>query len=103
MAEKIAAGEGALEKGAVAVENARVGIDQRIKDIESKMGELGSFWKGDAATSYNALMMAWQEKANALNRILNDLRDNIRGTAKDQAANEADNQSQTSRLQALLG
>ena len=86
MAEKIRAEEGAIEKGAAAVENARLGIDNRIKDIESKMAELGSFWSGDAANSFNTLMMSWQEKASALNRILNDLRDNLRGTAKDQAA-----------------
>ena len=70
--------------------------------IDSKMAELGSFWSGDAATSYNTLMANWQEKANKLNNILNDLRDNLRGTAKDQAANEEDNQSRTSRLQSLL-
>lgn len=99
MAEKIRAEEGAIEKGAAAVENARLGIDNRIKDIESKMAELGSFWSGDAANSFNTLMMSWQEKASALNRILNDLR----GTAKDQAANEEDNQSRTSKLQSLLG
>ncbi|KAB8293681.1 WXG100 family type VII secretion target [Bifidobacterium apri] len=103
MAEKIRAEEGAIEKGAVAVENARLGIDHRIKDIDAKMAELGSFWSGDAATSFNTLMTSWQEKANSLNRILNDLRDNLRGTAKDQAANEEDNQSRTSKLQALLG
>lgn len=103
MAEKIRAEEGAIEKGAAAVENARLGIDNRIKDIESKMAELGSFWSGDAANSFNTLMMSWQEKASALNRILNDLRDNLRGTAKDQAANEEDNQSRTSKLKSLLG
>ena len=103
MAEKIRAEEGAIEKGAAAVENARLGIDNRIKDIESKMAELGSFWSGDAANSFNTLMMSWQEKASALNRILNDLRDKLRGTAKDQAANEEDNQSRTSKLQSLLG
>lgn len=103
MAEKIRAEEGAIEKGATAVENARLGIDNRIKDIESKMAELGSFWSGGAATSFNTLMVSWQEKASNLNRILNDLRDNLRGTAKDQAANEEDNQSRTSKLQALLG
>ena len=82
MAEKIRAEEGAIEKGAAAVENARLGIDNRIKDIESKMAELGSFWSGDAANSFNTLMMSWQEKASALNRILNDLRDNLRGTGR---------------------
>ena len=93
-----------MKKGAAAVENARLGIDNRIKEvIESKMAELGSFWSGDAANSFNTLMMSWQEKASALNRILNDLRDNLRGTAKDQAANEEDNQSRTSKLQSLLG
>lgn len=35
MAEKIRAEEGAIEKGAAAVENARLGIDNRIKDSAS--------------------------------------------------------------------
>ena len=68
MAEKIRAEEGAIEKGAAAVENARLGIDNRIKDIESKMAELGSFWSGDAANSFNTLMMSWQEKASGRKR-----------------------------------
>ena len=97
MAEQIRAEEGAIEKGATAVDNARSGIENRIKDIEAKMAELGSFWSGDAAVS------SWQEKATSLNNILIDLSDNLRGTAKDQAANEEDNQSRTSKLQALLG
>ena len=99
MAEQIRAEEGAIEKGATAVDNARSGIENRIKDVEAKMAELGSFWSGDAA----ALMSRWQEKATSLNNILIDLSDNLRGTAKDQAANEEDNQSRTSKLQALLG
>lgn len=103
MAEQIRAEEGAIEKGATAVGNARSGIENRIKDIEAKMAELGSFWSGDAAVSFNALMSSWQEKATSLNNILIDLSDNLRGTAKDQAANEEDNQSRTSKLQALLG
>ena len=101
MAEQIRAEEGAIEKGATAVDNARSGIENRIKDIEAKMAELGSFWSGDAAVSFNALMSSWQEKATSLNNILIDLSDNLRGTAKD--ANEEDNQSRTSKLQALLG
>ena len=99
MAEQIRAEEGAIEKGATAVDNARSGIENRIKDIEAKMAELS----GDAAVSFNALMSSWQEKATSLNNILIDLSDNLRGTAKDQAANEEDNQSRTSKLQALLG
>ena len=56
MAEQIRAEEGAIKKGATAVDNARSGIENRIKDIEAKMAELGSFWSGDAAVSFNALM-----------------------------------------------
>ncbi len=63
----------AIEKGATAVDNARSGIENRIKDIEAKMAELGSFWSGDAAVSFNALMSSWQEKATSLNNILIDL------------------------------
>ena len=66
-------------------------------------GSRVSLWSGDAAVSFNALMSSWQEKATSLNNILIDLSDNLRGTAKDQAANEEDNQSRTSKLQALLG
>lgn len=40
MAEQIRAEEGAIEKGATAVDNARSGIENRIKDIEAKMAEL---------------------------------------------------------------
>ena len=98
MAEQIRAEEGAIEKGATAVDNARSGIENRIKDIEAKMAELGSFWSGDAAVSFNALMSSWQEKATSLNNILIDLSDNLRGTAKDQAANEEDNQSRTKSI-----
>ena len=63
MAEQIRAEEGAIEKGATAVDNARSGIENRIKDIEAKMAELGSFWSGDAAVSFNALMSSWQVHA----------------------------------------
>lgn len=103
MAEKIAAGEGALERGAVAVDDAKAGIKAYINDIEAKMGELRSYWSGDAANAYATLMSNWQAKANDINNILDTLSANLRGTAKVQAANEEENQSLTSNLQSLLG
>ena len=58
MAEQIRAEEGAIEKGATAVDSARSGIENRIKDIEAKMAELGSFWSGDAAEGMFRLMFS---------------------------------------------
>lgn len=103
MAEKISATEGALERGAQAVEEARTTIDSRIKDVDAKLSEMSSYWQGDAAASYTTLVTRWDEKANNLNRVLNDLRDNLRGTASDQQATEEEHQSATARLSALLG
>ncbi|WP_226679654.1 hypothetical protein [Bifidobacterium pseudocatenulatum] len=43
MAEQIRAEEGAIEKGATAVDNARSGIENRIKDYRSEDGGAGLF------------------------------------------------------------
>lgn len=103
MAEHIRAEEMALEKGAVAVDDAKQQVQQRIRAIENEMAQLSSFWTGDAATAYNSLMVNWQDKATRLNNILIELSQSLRATANVQAQNEADSQSKTSRLQSLLG
>ena len=103
MAERIAAEEGALREGQNAVREAKESIDGRLSTIRNLIGELGGYWSGDAATAFNALMTAWDEKSSKLNNILVDLENSLRQTEQSQARDEENVQSTTSRLQSLLG
>lgn len=102
MAEKIRAEEGAIEKGAQAVDEAHEEVNRQINDIRTNLDGMRAFWIGDAATAYGQMVNNWQEKANDLNKVLVDLSAKLRQTAEDQASNEASNQSLTSKLQAML-
>lgn len=103
MADVISAEEGALRRGAVAVREAKSGIDQQTKKVRSEIEQLRGFWTGAAATSFTTLMSRWDEQARQLNEVLVTLEDALAGTERDQAATEEAHQQTISGLGSMMG
>ena len=103
MADLIAAQEGALARGAQAVNEAKEGIDAQIKMVSSEIEQVSSFWTGASAGAYSTLMNRWNEETRKLNDVLVTLEDALKGTERDQAATEESHVSTISGLGSLMG
>jgi WXG100 family type VII secretion target len=95
----ISAEEGALKAGADAVRDARAAVKSRATEVRNEVQSV-SYWKGAAANSFQGLMTEWDSKAEGLLKVLDQLEENLRGTEKDQAAQEEEGTSTVSSLQA---
>lgn len=103
MADLIAAEEGALRRGAEAVNTAKSGIDEQVKKVRTELDQVAGFWSGAAASSYTQLLGRWNDETTKLNQVLVTLEDALRGTERDQAASEESHQQTISNLGSILG
>jgi WXG100 family type VII secretion target len=103
MADVIAAEEGALRRGAAAVEQAKAGIDQQVKNVQGEIDQVRSYWSGDAQGAFTGLMTRWNEQATKLNQVLVTLQDALQGTDKDQNATEQSHEQSISQLSSMMG
>ncbi|UCR90378.1 WXG100 family type VII secretion target [Mycetocola spongiae] len=102
MANVISAEEGALRRGAQAVNTTKAGIDQHVKKVRGEIEQLRGFWTGGAATAFTGMMNRWDEEARKLNDVLITLEDALAGTERDQARSEQDHQQAISGLGAMM-
>ena len=103
MADLISAEEGALARGAQAVNEAKSGIDQQVKFVRGEIEQVSGFWTGSAAGSFSQLMARWDEETRKLNNVLVTLEDALRGTERDQSATEDSHQQTISGLGSMMG
>ncbi|MFE1646754.1 WXG100 family type VII secretion target [Microbacterium sp. P01] len=103
MADLISAEEGALKRGAQAVNSAKAGIDQQVKFVRGEIEQVRGFWTGAAAISYTQLMARWDDETRKLNEVLVTLEDALSGTERDQAATEDSHQQTISGLGSMMG
>ena len=103
MADLIAAEEGALKRGAEAVNTAKSGIDEQVKKVRTELDQVAGFWTGAAAGSYTQLLQRWNDETTKLNQVLIELEDALRGTERDQTASEESHQQTISGLSSILG
>ncbi|MDA4895851.1 MULTISPECIES: WXG100 family type VII secretion target [Microbacterium] len=102
MAEVISAEEGALRKGAQAVNTAKAGIDQQVKKVRGEIEQVRGYWTGGASDSFQGLMNQWDQKTRQLNEVLVTLEEALAGTERDQAATEEQHRSTISGLGSMM-
>jgi WXG100 family type VII secretion target len=90
--------EGALLKGADAVQDAKGRTDSELKAIFSLVEEIRGFWTGPAALAYTNLQTEFNRHATALNNTLIGLEENLRRTDTQQKQREEDNLTLNSGL-----
>lgn len=102
MAQNIAAEEGALRDGAIAVNTAKGNIDRQIANVRGEIEQLRGFWTGAAANSFTQLLGRWDQESRKLNDVLVTLEDALKGTERDQAAAEEQHQQTISGLGSMM-
>jgi WXG100 family type VII secretion target len=103
VANVIAAEEGALKRGAQAVETAKNGIDQQMNTVRGEIEEVKGYWTGDAQQAFNGLMQRWDDQARKLNAVLITLQDALQGTDTDQNTTEQSHEQSISHLSSMMG
>lgn len=103
VADVISAEEGALKRGAQAVNTAKAGVDQQVKKVRSEIEQVSGFWTGAAAGAYTQLMARWNQETTKLNEVLVTLEEALSGTERDQAASEESHQQTISGLNSMMG
>lgn len=103
MVDLISAEEGALRRGASAVNTAKAGIDQQVKNVRNEIEQVRGFWTGAAAGAYTQLMTRWDAETHKLNDVLVSLEDALRATERDQATTEDTHQQTISGLHSIMG
>lgn len=102
MANVISAEEGALRRGAQAVNEAKAAIDAQTKKVRQEIEQVRGFWTGGAAGAFTGLMTSWDSQTVKLNDVLVTLEDALAGTEKDQAATEEEHASTISGLGSMM-
>jgi WXG100 family type VII secretion target len=103
MTDRISAEEGALRRGVTALDDTAAGIAANAERIRDRFDELSGFWKGQAASSYTALMAAWDYDFRHVQALLTGLREALAATERDQAAIEQHQGSVISGLDSMMG
>ena len=103
VADVISAEEGALKRGAEAVNTAKAGIDQQVKFVRGEIEQVRGFWTGAAAVAYTQLMTRWDDETRKLNEVLVTLESALTGTERDQSATEESHQQTISGLSSIMG
>lgn len=102
MAQVISAEEGALRKGAQAVNSAKAGIDQQVKTVRGEIEQVRGYWSGSASGAFTQLLGTWDQQVTKLNDVLVTLEAALAGTEKDQAATEDDHESVIKNLGSMM-
>jgi WXG100 family type VII secretion target len=74
-------------------------IQSEIQKLNALIGEVAGSWKGEAATAYHQLQERWNDDANSLNKVLDEIRQAIDATTKQYSATEDQQRSSLSGVQ----
>jgi WXG100 family type VII secretion target len=95
--------EQALKKASGMVVEARNDVDGKCKVLESDIQTLMAGWGGQGATSFNTLMVQWQDKQRQILQALAQLGEALEATDKDNVATDQAQAAATSNLTSRLG
>ncbi|WP_345697109.1 WXG100 family type VII secretion target [Kitasatospora terrestris] len=68
-------------------------VQQEIGKLNNLVSEISSGWRGEAATAYQQMQTRFNEDANALNKVLDEIKQAIEATTKAYQQTEADQRS----------
>jgi len=103
MTDRISAEEGALHRGAAALDAASGAISGSAARVQSSFGTLSGTWTGDSSQSFRTLMVQWDDDVRHLQQVLHGLRAALAATEQDQQQVEAEHHQVITGLGAMMG
>lgn len=93
MANEYALEREAMRKGAQAVDEATVKIDQHTKSLTQAVDAMLASWKGDASKSFGNVHMAWNGQVNKLHGALVEMHGALVSTGSTYGTQEEEHSS----------
>lgn len=87
--QDLRAGDGVLGNAARMVADAKVEIDQKCKNLESRIVGMKAQWQGQGGLAFQRLHEAWQEKQRRINNALNEFEQSLTDTERDNVATDS--------------
>ncbi|MFC1414926.1 WXG100 family type VII secretion target [Streptacidiphilus sp. N1-12] len=78
-------------------------IQQELTRLNSLVESITGGWKGEAASSYQALQRQWGEDATKLNKVLNEIKEAIDSSSAQYTSTEQEQHSSISKITSALG
>lgn len=103
MSEMYGQTEKALSKAAEYVDTARGEVKGKCNVLGGRVQEMMGGWGGQGASSFNNLMIAWQEKQETILKALDQLSVAMRETEKDNVATDQGQSDAHVNLTSRLG
>lgn len=100
MATEVSAADGAIDRGAKIVADAKITLNSDIATLEGKLAGIGASWQGQAATAFTNLMTAWRAQAKKITDNLDVFEQNLKAS---QTSYTSDDDAAKAALQALQG
>lgn len=102
-AGKTGAQEGALATSAKHVDNAEKELRTKLSTLRTSVSTLAASWAGSSGETFVRVMQAWDEKADAVVKVLTTFEDNLNQTDRQMQATDQDAQGKLNKLAAILG
>jgi WXG100 family type VII secretion target len=103
MAGEVSAADGALQRGAKIVSDARQQLTQELSSLEGKLAGIGSAWKGSGSTAFQSVMSRWHEDSSKIIQALSRFEENLTSSQSTYTTTDDTQQSSFSKLQSRLG
>lgn len=85
------------------IETVNGAIQSELRRLDGVVGAIASGWHGDAARTYQQLQRRWNDNAQALNRVLNEIRDVLNANQRGYQNAEDEQRTRLNGIAAALG
>lgn len=103
MSEMYGQTEKALSKGADAVDQARGDVKNKCGVLSSNIQTMMAGWGGQGASSFNNLMISWDQKQETILKALDQLSASMKETERDNVSTDEAQSATHTNLQGRLG
>ncbi|MPV50979.1 WXG100 family type VII secretion target, partial [Pseudactinotalea sp. HY160] len=77
MATEVSAADGALQRGAQVVADAKASLNTELNQLEGKLASIGAQWQGQGASAFTTLMERWRTDARKITSALDTFEQNL--------------------------
>lgn len=103
MATEVSAADGALQRGAQVVSDAKSSLNTELNQLEGKLASIGSQWQGQGASAFTMLMERWRSDARKITAALDSFEQNLLGSQTTYSSTDDSQSSAMNSLASRLG
>ncbi|QGH70459.1 WXG100 family type VII secretion target [Pseudactinotalea sp. HY158] len=103
MATEVSAADGALQRGAQVVADAKASLNTELNQLEGKLASIGAQWQGQGASAFTMLMERWRTDARKITSALDTFEQNLTSSQTTYTSTDDTQSSAMNSLSSRLG